>query len=194
MPQPCLILASSSPFRRELLARLHLPFKTISPDIDESHKPNEDVIDYVKRLAQEKAHIISKDNPQAVVIGSDQCACLRGQILGKPENYGNALQQLQDARGQEVRFYTGLAVQQLSIGFMELDCIEYYVGIRELTDQQLEHYLQTEKPYNCAGSFKSEAYGISLFSHMKGDDPTALIGLPLIRLTQMLELAGINVL
>lgn len=193
MPQPCLILASSSPFRRELLSRLHLPFQAISPDIDETQKTNEDVIDYVKRLAQEKAGAIAKNHPQAVVIGSDQCAYLNGQILGKPGNHENAMIQLQNARGRDVVFYTSLSVIQLSTGFNEVDCIEFQVGFRELTDQQLDHYLQIEKPYNCAGSFKSEAYGVSLFSHMTGNDPTALIGLPMIRLTQMLEAVGLKV-
>lgn len=193
MTQPSLILASSSPFRQELLQRLHLPFQAISPDIDETCLPQESAHDYVSRLAREKAQLIAQQHPQSVVIGSDQCAWLDGKILGKPGNHENALKQLHNARGKEVVFYTGLSVQCLSSGIALLDCIEFRVGFRNLSDEQLENYLLTEKPYNCAGSFKSEAFGITLFSYMSGDDPTALIGLPLIRLTSMLEQAGMTV-
>ncbi len=193
MPDSSLILASSSPFRKELLSRLHLPFDTISPDIDETRLAGENAQDYVSRLAKEKAQVIANDHKNAIIIGSDQCAYLNGEILGKPGTHENAVKQLQQARGQEVVFYTGLSVIQLSSGFCEVDCIQYRVGFRELTDQQIEHYLITEKPYNCAGSFKSEAYGISLFSYMSGDDPTSIIGLPLIRLITMLEAVGVEV-
>jgi len=194
MPDLSLILASSSPFRQELLARLHIPFKAISPDIDETVLPDETARQYVSRLAEEKAAVIASQYPNSVIIGSDQCAYLNGKILGKPGNHANALKQLQQARGNEVVFYTGLSVQNQSRGFKQVDCIEFRVGFRELSDEQLENYLLTEKPYNCAGSFKSEAYGITLFSYMSGDDPTALIGLPLIRLTSMLEDAGLSVI
>ena len=193
MSENQLILASSSPFRKELLARLHLPFDTLSPDIDESQQGEESAQAYVSRLAQEKAAEIAQHHPDAVVIGSDQCAYLNGQILGKPGNHEKALKQLQTARGNEVIFYTGLCVMQQDSGFIEVDCIEYRVGFRELSDAQIEHYLQLEQPYNCAGSFKSEGYGISLFSYMSGDDPTSIIGLPLIRLVAMLEAVGIEV-
>ena len=194
MPDPALILASSSPFRRELLSRIHLPFSCISPDIDESQQAGETATSYVKRLSLQKAQEVARKHPTCMVIGSDQCAYLDGEILGKPGSHEKAVRQLQNARNKEVIFYTGLAVTQLSSGFSEVDCIEYRVGFRNLTDRQIEHYLATEKPYNCAGSFKSEAYGISLFSYMRGDDPTALIGLPLIRLIAMLEAAGIEVI
>jgi septum formation protein len=193
MREPAIILASSSPFRRELLSRLYLNFDSISPNIDESIHQNEEARSYVSRLAQEKAAAIAHEQPQSVVIGSDQCALLNGEILGKPGNHENALIQLQNARSQEVVFFTGLSVQQLSKGIIMTDCIEFRVGFRDLSDAQLENYLKTEKPYNCAGSFKSEGYGITLFSYMSGNDPTALIGLPLIRLTSMLEQAGIKV-
>jgi septum formation protein len=193
MPENQLILASSSPFRKELLARLHLPFETISPDIDESRQGEESAQDYVSRLAREKAWEIAKSHADAIVIGSDQCAYLNGQILGKPGSHENALRQLQAARGNEVIFYTGLCVMQQSSDFAEVDCIEYRVGFRGLSDAQIEHYLQVEQPYNCAGSFKSEGYGISLFSYMSGDDPTSIIGLPLIRLIAMLEAVGVEV-
>ncbi len=193
MTEPDIILASSSPFRQELLSRLQLPFRCISPDIDESVKQDEDAGHYVSRLAQEKAQSIAHQHPKAIVIGSDQCAYLNGEILGKPGSHENALKQLQNARGNEVVFYTGLSVQSQKSGFNQVDCVEFRVGFRDLRDAQLEHYLRTEKPYHCAGSFKSEAYGITLFSYMSGDDPTALIGLPLISLTSMLEQAGITV-
>ena len=193
MNQPEVILASSSPFRRELLSRLNFPFRSISPDIDESTQPDEQAIAYVKRLSQQKAAHIAQDHPSALVIGSDQCAYLDGQILGKPGNHKNAHQQLRNAAGKEVIFYTGLCVQQTNKGFEAVDCIEFRVGFRELSNAQIDHYLQVEEPYNCAGSFKSEGYGISLFSYMSGTDPTALVGLPLIRLTAMLEQAGFQV-
>ncbi len=193
MQQTPVILASSSPFRQQLLQRLRFPFQVVSPDIDESALTEEGPVEFVQRMAEGKAEAIAKDYPEAIVIGSDQCAWLNGKILGKPGNHEKALQQLQNARGQEVVFYTGLSVQQLAKNFKQVDCIEFKVGFRNLSDEQLDHYLREEKPYNCAGSFKSEAYGISLFSHMSGDDPTALIGLPLIRLTSMLEQAGFNV-
>ncbi len=194
MNQTPIILASSSPFRRELLSRLHLSFECISPDIDETPMENEDPTRYVTRLAEQKAAVIAQAHPNAIVIGSDQCAYLDGAILGKPGNHQNALKQLQNSRGKEVVFFTGLSVEQLSTQTRLSDCIEFRVGFRELDDDQLDHYLATEKPYGCAGSFKSEAYGISLFSHMSGDDPTALIGLPLIRLVSMLEEVGIKVI
>lgn len=193
MTQKSLILASSSPYRKELLARLQLPFTSASPDIDESHQAHESATEYVSRLAREKAAEVAKSHVDAVVIGSDQCAYLDGKILGKPGNHATALQQLHQARGNEVVFYTGLCVMHQKSGFSDVDCIEYRVGFRQLSDAQLEHYLAVEQPYNCAGSFKSEGYGISLFSYMSGDDPTAIIGLPLIRLVSMLEAAGVKV-
>jgi septum formation protein len=193
MSDDSLILASSSPFRKELLSRLKLAFTSISPDIDETHRADESATGYVTRLAVEKAHAIAVKHPDAVVIGSDQCALLDGDILGKPGNHANALRQLQNAQGKEVVFYTGLAVMCQKTGFLQSECAEFRVGFRQLDVAQLEHYLNTEQPYNCAGSFKSEGYGISLFSYMKGDDPTSLVGLPLIRLTTMLEQAGVKV-
>lgn len=194
MTSTSLILASSSPFRQTLLQRLHIPFQAISPDIDETIQAGETAMHYVTRLASEKARVIAQQHPRSVVIGSDQCAYLDGEILGKPGNHKNALQQLHHARGKEVIFYTGVSVQCLSSGIQLVDCVEFRVGLRNLSDQQLENYLLTEKPYQCAGSFKSEGYGITLFSYMSGEDPTALIGLPLIRLTSMLEQAGIEVI
>lgn len=191
--QPKIILASSSPFRKELLARLNLDFECHSPEIDESQLMDETATDYVCRLAKEKAQLISKNHPSAIVIGSDQCALRDGQILGKPGNHTNAMQQLKAAQGKTVVFHTGLCVVQQDTRFCEVDEVLYQVKFRTLHDAQLAHYLEVEKPYQCAGSFKSEGYGCCLFSSMQGDDPSALIGLPLIRLVTMLENLGVNV-
>ncbi|MCP3687048.1 MAG: septum formation inhibitor Maf [Gammaproteobacteria bacterium] len=190
---PKIILASSSPFRKSLLERLHLDFTCASPDIDEARLRNESAAAYVCRLAQQKAQTVAGKNPNAIIIGSDQCALLDGKVLGKPNSHENALDQLSRARGKTVVFHTGLCVMRLKTGFSEVDDIQFEVDFRQLSDRQLEHYLKVDKPYQCAGSFKSEAYGISLFARMRGDDPTALTGLPLIRLTSMLEQAGVSV-
>jgi septum formation protein len=190
---PKIILASSSPFRKELLGRLHLDFECHSPDIDESQITGESATDYVCRLAEQKALAISKDHDDAIVIGSDQCALRDGEILGKPGNHRNALHQLKAAQGKTVVFHTGLCVLCPGINFKEVDEVLYRVKFRQLSDEQLTHYLEVEQPYQCAGSFKSEGYGSCLFSAMEGDDPSALIGLPLIRLIAMLENAGVFV-
>jgi len=192
--QASIILASSSPFRKELLARLNLPFECHSPDVDESLHSGESAEAYVCRLARQKAQAIASKFPEAVIIGSDQCALLEDQILGKPGDHNNALKQLKAARGKSVIFHTGLCVMQASTGFSETDDILFQVKFRYLSDQQLSHYLEIEQPYQCAGSFKSEGYGAALFDNMQGDDPTALIGLPLIRLVGMLENAGVTVI
>lgn len=191
--QPNIILASSSPFRKELLARLHLEFECHSPDIDESQLAGETATDYVCRLAKQKAQAISKDHPNALVIGSDQCALRDNRILGKPGNHANALQQLKAAQGKTVVFHTGLCVLYPEASFSEVDEVLYQVKFRTLGDEQLNHYLEVEQPYQCAGSFKSEGYGSCLFSAMEGCDPSALIGLPLLRLVIMLENAGVAV-
>jgi septum formation protein len=193
LPTP-IILASSSPFRKQLLERLNLSFECHSPEIDESIRDGECAESYVRRLAEQKAREISNSSPDAVVIGSDQCALLEDRILGKPGNHENAFKQLKAAQGKSVIFHTGLCVMRASIGFSETDDILYEVKFRQLNDQQLNHYLQVEQPYQCAGSFKSEGYGTALFDQMRGTDPTALIGLPLIRLVSMLENAGISVI
>ena len=192
--KPDIILASSSPFRKLLLERLHLEFSSISPDIDERHYQGEHAEDYVCRLAREKAQVIAEQYPQSIVIGSDQCALLDGKILGKPGSHENALEQLKNAQGKTVVFHTGLCVMQHSSDFCEVEDILFEVSFRELSDRQLDRYLRAEQPYECAGSFKSEAYGICLFSEMRGEDPTALVGLPLIRLTHLLERAGVAVI
>ena len=192
--KPDIILASSSPFRKSLLERLHLDFISISPDINEDRLEAEQASDYVCRLARQKAQVIAAQYPQSIVIGSDQCALLDGNILGKPGSHENALAQLKNAQGKTAVFHTGLCVLQQSNNFCEVEDVLFEVQFRELNDEQLEHYLEVEQPYTCAGSFKSEAYGICLFEEMRGNDPTALVGLPLIRLTKMLESAGVSVI
>jgi len=188
-----IILASSSPFRKQLLDRLHLDYECHSPDIDEAVKAGETAQDYVCRLAQAKARAIAGIYPQAVVIGSDQCALLQGDILGKPGNHENALKQLKQAQGKTVVFHTAVCVLNLASGFEVVEDVPFEVVFRNLTDTQLEHYLRVEQPYNCAGSFQSEGYGACLFSKLRGDDPSALIGLPMLRLIPMLENAGVAV-
>ena len=190
---PRIILASSSEFRKSLLQRLHLPFSSSAPNIDESQNEAETASEYVCRLSREKASAVARDNPDAVVIGSDQCAVLDNNILGKPGTHARALQQLKKAQGRTVVFHTGLCVLYQADHFAEVDDVIFEVDFRQLNDQQLDHYLRIEQPYQCAGSFKSEGYGTTLFKRLRGDDPTALIGLPLIRLVGMLEKLGIAV-
>lgn len=188
-----IILASSSPFRQQLLDRLQLDYECLSPDIDEAIIPGEDASSYVCRLAKSKANRVAAEHPQAVVIGSDQCALLGEEILGKPGSHENALKQLRQAQGKTVIFHTAVCVLNLSTGYSSVEDVVTEVEFRNLSDQQLDHYLRIEEPYQCAGSFKSEGYGSCLFKKINGEDPTALIGLPLIRLTRMLENAGIEV-
>ncbi len=191
--QPEIILASGSPFRKQLLDRLQLDYECLPPDIDETIIAGEDASHYVCRLAESKADRVAVDHPQAVVIGSDQCALLDDKILGKPGTQENALRQLREAQGKTVVFHTAVCVLNLSAGFSAVEDVVYEVEFRNLSNRQLDHYLRVEEPYQCAGSFKSEGYGTCLFNTMHGDDPTALIGLPLITLTRMLENAGIEV-
>ena len=191
--QNSIILASSSPARRQLLDRLHLDYSCQPPDVDETLLADESAEAYVKRLAHAKAKKVAEENPDAVVIGSDQCALLDGQILGKPGNHEAALSQLRQAQGKCVVFHTGVCVLNLISGFEALESVAFEVEFRVLSDEQLDHYLRMEEPYQCAGSFKSESYGITLFQALRGDDPTALVGLPLLTLIPMLEEAGIVV-
>jgi len=189
-----IILASSSPFRKELLQRLQLNFDTISPEVDEIAKNGELPEDLVARLAQMKAREVAKSHPQALIIGSDQVAVLDGEILGKPGNHEKATQQLLAASGKRVSFLTGLCLFDSRDESLQVSVVPFDVEFRQLSPAMVEAYLQREKPYNCAGSFKSEGLGITLFERLDGDDPTALIGLPLIQLTRMLEKAGISIL
>jgi len=190
--QRTLILGSSSPFRKELLQRLRLDYQTLSPDIDETRLTDESAIQMVKRLSLEKAKAIAVLVPDALIIGSDQCAVLKGNILGKPGNHENAVQQLQASSGQQVQFLTGLCLYDSQTEEYQLDFVPYGVAFRDLTTEEIERYLRSETPYNCAGSFKSEGLGVSLFKGFTGSDPTALIGLPLIRLTEMLHNVGVT--
>ena len=189
-----LILASSSPYRKELLARLRLPFDAIAPDIDETPHPGETPQALVARLAVEKARAIAAHHPHALVIGSDQVAVHGDHVVSKPMTHANAVAQLRAASGQAVTLYTGLALIDADSGRVQQDVVPFRVVVRELADQQIENYLRREQPYNCAGSIKAEALGIALISRFEGDDPNALIGLPLIRLVQMLEQEGVSVI
>jgi MAF protein len=190
---PGLVLASTSPFRRELLGRLELPFETAAPDVDETRLGGESPQQLVVRLAEAKARAASDRFPGSVIIGSDQVACLDDRILGKPGNREKAIEQLRQASGRSVDFFTGLCVLDTS-GNSNIVCEPFRVHFRRLSDTRIEHYVDRERPFNCAGSFKSEGLGIALFERLEGDDPNSLIGLPLIRLVDMLEAAGIKVL
>lgn len=186
-----LVLGSSSPFRRELLGRLGLEFECFSPDIDESRLAGETPDELVKRLSEAKARAVATHYPHAMIIGSDQVAVIDHEILGKPGSHDKAREQLTRLSGRTVTFLTGLCLYNSAADRVQLDIIPFRVDFRDLTSDQIEHYLHKEAPYNCAGSFKSEALGITLFERMEGDDPTALIGLPLIRLTDMLAEEGV---
>lgn len=186
-----LVLGSSSPHRKELLARLGLEFDTHSPDIDESPKVGETPQDLVERLSINKAKASSVAYPNALIIGSDQVAVLEGQIVGKPKDHQDAIRQLSDASGKQVNLYTGLCLYNAASGSIQHSVETYQVKFRKLALDQIEHYLETDKPYGCAGSLKSESLGIALLESLKGNDPNTLIGLPLIRLTDMLIKEGI---
>ena len=188
--RPPLILASTSPFRRELLQRLCIDFSTAAPDIDESAHPGEKPSELVQRLSEAKARAIGASR-QGLIIGSDQVATTGDDILGKPGSHEKAVEQLQYLSGKSVCFYTGLCLLNTETDNARVEVVPYTVLFRRLDDSQIENYLRADKPYNCAGSFKSEGLGITLFERMEGDDPSALIGLPLIKLTTMLREAGI---
>ena len=189
-----LILGSTSTYRRELLSRLHIPFEVATPDVDETPLPGEAPSVLAERLALAKAHAVAAKFPNAVVIGSDQVADLNGQSLGKPGTHDKAVAQLRLMRGQIVVFQTAVAVVCLATGFEQRSLAAVKVKFRHLTDYEIENYLQLEKPYDCAGSAKSEGLGIALLDAIDSDDPTALIGLPLIRTCQMIRAAGIELL
>lgn len=191
---PKLVLASTSPFRKELLQRLGLAFETASPETDETRLPGEPAVSLVQRLAEAKARAVADRFPHALIIGSDQVAVLGEGILGKPGDHSRALAQLKAASGKEVVFQTGLCLLNAATGNAQVDVVEFRVTFRDLSDTQIENYLRREQPYNCAGSFKSEGLGIALFERMQGEDPNALIGLPMIRLISMLAMQGVDVL
>jgi septum formation protein len=192
--QRTVVLGSTSRYRRELLSRLNLPFEVAAPDVDETPQAGESPRDLALRLALAKAHAVAQRFPQAVVIGSDQVADLAGQPLGKPGEHGRAVQQLRQMRRQVVVFQTALAVVCLATGFEQVDIAPVRVLFRDLSDDEIENYLQAEKPYDCAGSAKSEGLGIALLESIENDDPTALVGLPLIRTARMLRAAGVKLL
>ena len=189
-----LILGSTSRYRKELLSRLQIPFETVAPDVDETPQANERPKDLALRLALAKAQAVALKNPDAVVIGSDQVADLEGTPLGKPGNHTNATLQLQRMRGKTVIFQTALSVVCIASGYERSDLASVKVKFRNLTDAEIESYLKAEEPYDCAGSAKSEGLGIALLESIDNDDPTALVGLPLIRTCQMLREAGVNLL
>lgn len=189
-----LILASSSPYRQELLARLRLSFEAISPEIDETPLADEQPQETALRLAQLKAKKIAQAHPSALIIGCDQVATLDGKQLGKPMTHDNAVKQLQYQRGRRVTFHSALCLYNAATNHMQAEVVPYDVEFRNITDAQIENYLRIEEPYNCAGSAKSEGLGIALIASMTGSDPNALIGLPLIRLISMLQNEQVNVI
>jgi septum formation protein len=189
---PRLILASTSRYRRELLERLRLPFDVESPQVDETPLPGEAPADLAQRLARAKADAVAARWPQAVVIGSDQVAELDGQPIGKPHTHERALAQLRAMSGRRVAFQTAVAVVRRDTGFARVALAPVTVRFRSLTEHEIEHYLRAEQPYDCAGSAKSEALGIALLDAIESDDPTALVGLPLIRTCALLREAGLD--
>ena len=191
---PRLILASSSRYRRALLERLGLPFEAIAPDIDEGPLPNETPVQLVERLAVAKARAIAGRIPNSLVIGSDQVAVHGDTIVGKPHTFENALKQLRQASGSTVTLHTGLALVHADSGRVQSETVPFRVVFRTLSMAQIENYLNKEKPFDCAGSVKSEGLGIALLERFEGEDPNTLIGLPLIRLVRMLEREGLAVI
>jgi septum formation protein len=193
-PQRTLILASTSRYRRELMERLQWPFEVQSPHVDETPKPNETPLDLALRLAQAKALAVSRMHPSALVIGSDQVADLLGEPLGKPLSHEVATRELERMSGQQVLFHTAVCVSCLESGFLEVQSSLVQVQFRQLNPAEIESYLLKDQPYDCAGSSKSESLGIALVDAIQSDDPTALIGLPLIKTLALLRKAGLNVL
>ncbi|MBX3606804.1 MAG: septum formation protein Maf [Piscinibacter sp.] len=191
-PRPRLILASTSRYRRELLERLRLPFETIAPAVDEAPLPGESPARLAERLARAKAAAVAAIHRDAVVIGSDQVADLDGVPIGKPGTHERAVAQLRSMRGRAVVFHTAVSVQHADSGFERNVRVPVTVRVRSLRDDEIEHYLRAEQPYDCAGSAKAETLGIALLDAIESDDPTALVGLPLIRTSAMLREAGID--
>lgn len=189
-----LVLASTSTYRSELLARLRIPFKTAAPDVDETPLTDESAMQTSWRLSRAKAQAVAAHYPDALIIGSDQVALLGNQQLGKPLTHDNAVRQLRAMRGNTVTFYTALTLFNSLTGAIQTEVAENRVNYRDITDTQIESYLLKEQPYHCAGSAKSEGLGIALISSMEGDDPNALVGLPLILLVNMLLTEGVIIL
>ena len=189
-----LVLGSTSPFRKEILTKLNLPFDCAKPDIDETALENESPVELVERLAIEKAKAVADEYPDALIIGSDQVAMCDGEILGKPHNFENAVKQLEKFSNKTVVFYTGLCVYDSGLDYTTALIEPFLVHFKELSYTEIENYLHAEQPYNCAGSFKSEGLGICLFEKLEGNDPNSLIGLPLIKLVELLKQHGVDVL
>lgn len=194
MIKQTLILASSSQYRRELLQKLQIPFNCVSPKIDEQSLPDEKPFQTASRLAQEKARKVAEEYPHALIIGCDQVATLDGIELGKPLNHKNATKQLQAMRGREVTFYSAICLLNAATNQMQVDVVPYQVKFRPLTDDEIDRYLTKDQPYQCAGSAKSEGLGIALIERMIGEDPNALVGLPLIKLISMLSKENVAVI
>ena len=194
MNSQLLVLASTSIYRSELLSTLQIPFQTAAPDVDETPLSGESAEHTSWRLSQTKAQVVAKRFPDALIIGSDQVALLDGQQIGKPHNHDNAVRQLSAMRGKTVTFYTALTLLNAASGEIQTDVAITNVSFRNVSDDEIERYLKKEQPYHCAGSAKSEGLGIALISRIEGDDPNALIGLPLILLVGMLEKQGVRVL
>ncbi len=192
LPPPTLVLASTSPYRRELLSRLRLPFEVMAPEVDETARAGESAAALSERLAMAKALAVAALHPDAVVIGSDQVAELNGALLGKPGSHERAVEQLRQMSGQTLRFETAVAVVCRSRDFAAVERATVTVRMRVLNDAEIEHYLRADRPYDCAGSAKVESLGIALLDAVESDDPTALIGLPLIRTCALLRRAGIE--
>ena len=189
-----LVLASTSRYRRELLERLQLPFSASPPETDETPLSGEPPEQLVCRLAEAKARALKDSHPAHLIIGSDQLATLDGQIIGKPHTFANAKAQLQAASGRSVTLLTGLCLYNSQSNHCQVACVPFTVHFRQLSDAQIERYLHAEQPYDCAGSAKSEGLGIALLESIDNDDPTALVGLPLIRTCRLLRQAGIQLL
>jgi septum formation protein len=190
--RPALILASTSRYRRELLARLRLPFEVLAPQVDETARAGEAPATLAERLALAKADAVAALHPRAVVIGADQVADLDGRPIGKPGDHPRAVAQLRAMSGRSVVFHTAVAVRRADTGYARVLLAPVRVQFRALTDLEIDHYLRAEQPYDCAGSAKAETLGIALLEAMHSDDPTALIGLPLIRTCTLLREAGLD--
>lgn len=191
---PPIVLASTSPYRKALLTQLGLPFVTARPEVDETPRPRETAWDLVRRLGEAKARAVAPEFRGALIIASDQAAVLDETILGKPGTHERAVEQLTRASGRSVVFYTSLCVLNTITGRCHVDVVTYEVVFRELSPQQIDRYLRRERPYDCAGAFKAEGLGIALFEKQAGEDPSALIGLPLMRLVTLLGVEGIEVI
>ena len=189
-----LVLASSSPFRQRLLGQLSVEFRTLEPNIDESPLPDEKPETLVRRLSIAKAHAVLSRAPAALIIGSDQVAVHQGAIVGKPRDHADAVAQLLSSSGKTITFFTSVTLLNSTNGSLQTEVVPYAVRFRPLTREKIEHYLEREQPYSCCGSLRADGLGIALLDQLRGEDPTALIGLPLTVLTKMLEKEGFRVL